>query len=476
MADVVVVGAGVGGLSAAIYARLKGHQVLVLEAGETVGGKAAGLVEARFKLDPGPSIIILTKIYDQLFRDAGRDPDDYVSFTRLDPISRVYFGEQVIDLPDSQKEVEKLIQDLAPQDVPGFMDLMGRLDRVQDHIDKSVFKKPFLKPLDLVNRHLIATGLQFDVRATYKEMVDRWFSSPLLRAFFYGFPSYGGQSFDSKAPGALMIPYLMIRQGVFYPKGGVAAIPRAMLRLAKELGVEFQTSAKVTAVETRGDRVIAVMVGDQRVQCDVVISNVDRLTMREMIGHKVEVPPSLSYFTMHWGVKSEVKGLLHHTLVIPDAYEAGFDELYRQDSFPKDPIVYLNATNLEDPETAPPGCTNLFAVVTSPSENGIIDWEADLPEFQRRTMRTLEAKGLAPPAGDIVFTRVQTPRYFAERHGNYKGSLYGPIEQHRHLGGLFPLPNRDENFRNLLYCGGSVQPGAGLPMVTLSGKFAADLI
>ncbi|HEY0865727.1 MAG TPA: phytoene desaturase family protein [Fimbriimonas sp.] len=473
--DVVVVGAGQGGLSAAIHLRLKGHRVLVLEASEQTGGKAAQIRRDGYRLDPGPSIIILTRIYEAVFRAAGRRMEDYLRFTRLDPFTRVYFeGRRPFDLPASREECLRVIREVSPEDAGAVDKVLGLIDQISPHVDRSIFARPIHKPWQLLQPDLAAIGVRFDPRKTYKQTIDEWFRSPVLRSFFYGFPSYGGQSFDSNAPGALMIPYLMIREGVWYPEGGVGAIPRAFTRLAEELGVEFRVGSRVRRMETSGRRIVAaILENGERIEAEVFVSNVDHTTTKSWIRNVPDQEPSLSYFTVHWGFAGSTEGLQHHTLLVPASFEDGFDQLYRRREFPAEPIVYLNETSGLDPASAPAGRSNLFAVVTSPAMEAGLDWQSSTPEFLRRVRNVMRKFDLEPR--EIDFEHIQTPLTFAQRDGNYKGSLYGLDERHR-LFHLVPHGLLDEEYRNLFYCGGSVQPGAGLPMVTLSGKFVAELV
>lgn len=473
---VVVIGAGVGGLAAAIHARLRGHEVLVLEGGAKTGGKAAGVDQMGYRFDPGPSIIILTRVYERLFADAGRKIQDYLTFRRLDPITRVFFGsEPPFDIPANREACEDTVRWIAPKDGDCFADLLRKLDEVAPLMERTVFRHPIDRRWQLADPSLVRAALRFDPRATYRELVDRWFQSPVMRAFFYGFPSYSGQTYGSRSFAGLLIPYFMVQDGVFYPEGGVAAIPAALERLARELGAEFRLNARVVGMDVNGDRAAAVRLDTgERVEAGAFVSNVDRLTTRTWLGIREPARPSFSYFTCQWGLRKKLSGLAHHTLLVPHGFEKGFEDLYERRRFPDPPIVYLNETTGVDPSAAPPGSTNLFAVVSTPAVERGLNWADDVPVFREAVLRRLRETGFEWSPDEVEVEMVQTPRTFESAHGNRRGSLYGPDEAYRLFGGLFPLRNWDEQFRNLFYCGGSVQPGAGLPMVTLSGQFAVE--
>ncbi len=475
---VLIAGGGVGGLSAAIHCRLAGFDVAVFEQA-ALGGKAAPIATHGFQLDPGPSIIILPEIYEDLFRLAGKEPDSYLRFRRLDPITRV-FREGVegwLDIPSTFSECLKLAREISPADAESLSGICDLIEKIEPHLNKSVFRHPIHSVWQLLSPDLVAMGRRFAQGGTYKEYVDHGFKSPFFRAFFYGFPAYSGQSYFTKSMSGLLIPYFMLVKGVYYPEGGVASIPRSLERLARELGVEFHVGAQVQSFEHSGTKVRALRLADGKVETgDYFISNIDRIATQGMLGRSVKYKPSFSYFTIHWGLNRRLPNLAHHMLTIPQGFEAGFEALYRHRRFPDPAILYLNATSELDPSTAPPGCTNLFAVITSPACEPTLDWEEETKRAKAMVLDQLQRFGWEIQSEDILFERIQTPDYFREEHGNFMGSLYGPEENQRLFGGLFPLKCSDDALRNLFYVGGSVQPGAGLPMVTLSGKFAADLI
>lgn len=475
--QLVIIGAGVGGLSAAIHARLAGYDVLVLEQGPTAGGKAAGIQIEGYNLDPGPSIIILPGFYEAVFRAAGRKMADYLQFDRLDVVSRVFLGKEApIDLPADRTKALAILEDINPLDAKSLRKILDQMAKVEPLLHKSIYDHPYLKQSQLLDLNLLRFGMGFNPMKTFKEHVDHLFQSDIMRAFFYGFPSYAGQTYNAKSPGSFLIPFYMLQEGVFFPVGGVRAIPLAFERLAKELGVEFRFGARVSSVEGSNGRMKAVVLADgERVEADAFVSNLDRFTFSSLRGKPLDFEPSYSYFTVHWGVRREFPNLQHHNLFIPTNYLIGFKELYETTQFPKEPIVYVNSASVADPLAAPSGCSNIFAVVTAPAVTGRFEWSSAAAEYVNRTRAVMRNVGLDWDDSEVDFTRIQTPEYFESAHGNYRGSLYGLHESHR-LFGMFPEGNEDAEWSNLKFCGGSVQPGAGLPMVTLSGKFAVDLL
>lgn len=475
--QLVVIGAGLGGLSAAIYGRLAGYDVLVVEKSSTSGGKAAGIVQGDYVLDPGPSIIILPHLYEAVFTAAGRKMSDYLRFRPLATISRVFFGTDApIDLPANAEACLDLLKDINPNDAKALNSLLEKLSSVEPLLGKTVYDHPYIKKSQLLDVNLLRFGMGFNPMKTYKEQVDPLFESPLVRAFFYGFPSYGGQTYSAKSPGAFLIPYYMLTDGVYFPEGGVRAIPRAFQTLAEELGVQFRFDCSVKTVEGEGEWMTALtMDSGERIEADAFVSNVDRFTFAGYRQEQVVGEPSFSYFTVHRGIRRSFPNLDHHNLFIPANFAQGFEELYQAGKFPTDPIVYVNSTGNLDPEAAPAGSSNVFAVVTSPAKVNGIDWPNVSSEYASRVDRVLNSAGIKWDANEVDFVRVQTPEYFESAHGSYLGSLYGLDESHR-LWGMFPASNQDDKWANLAYAGGSVQPGAGLPMVTLSGKFAVSLL
>lgn len=475
MPHLTVIGGGLGGLSAAVHARLAGFEVDLFEQHSQLGGKAAPIAIAGFRLDPGPSIIILPYIYREIFRQAGRNLDDYVALSRLDPISRVGFGAE--DWWDIDADLSQAVERMAerwPRDAKSLNALMLQLDGIAAAVEGSVFAGPIEQWQQLARSEFLRMGLALNPFRNYKQWIDLRFESPLLRSFFYGFPSYSGQTYHGRSIAGLMIPYYMFRTGVWYPQGGIGALIGAFRGLAEELGARLHTGSKVTGARAEGRRIRALeMEGHGPVEVDCLAVNLDASTFRFWLGKAKPKRSSYSYFTLHWGLPRTLPEVLHHTLLVPKGFETGFRDLYDRRTFPQPPIVYLNNPTAIDPGCAPTGHTNLFAVVTSPGREEF-GTEEHYAHAEAAVVGILQQRGI--DVTDSTFCRRQNPTYFEHAHGNDRGSLYGPDEPERWMGGILPLPNRESDFENVAYAGGSVQPGAGLPMVALSGRFAVEAL
>jgi phytoene desaturase len=476
--DVIVVGAGMGGLSAAIHSAVLGKRVLVLEQQPEVGGKACQVKQDGYMFDPGPSIVIMPWIYEQVFKHAGEDMRDHLVFERLDPFFSIRAeGGEMIEFPADEKAFFSFIENHFPRDIEAFRRILKLGDDIYPTVKETFFAQVYQSVSDLIDPSFLPLLGHTELLQPFKKPVDAWFSDPLLRAFFYSFPTYSGQTYFSRSPGSFLIPYIMIREGVYYPTGGIGAIPRAFVKLAEKKGVEVRTKTKVSAFLTEGNRVTGVKTGEgETVSAQTVISNIDKAATLKMLGRPYPRSTSFSYVSVQMGVRKELPGLHLHQSCIPHEYERPYRDLYEKRIYPRHHVLYLNVPSAVDPSFAPAGCANVFAVIPTPAQDPSLDWAVFEKTVVSDVCSELSRYDIHIRQEEIDTVRIQTPRYFEEAHGNYGGSLFGPDEKERPVWGMLPLANTDEMYDNLYYCGGSVQPGAGLPMATLSGKFIGDII
>jgi phytoene desaturase len=448
----VVVGAGQGGLSAALELSARGWEVTVVEQRRTVGGKAARQYLGGIPYDPGPSILILPQVYQEALAAAGADADA-LKFRRADPVTRVCpEGSDPVDLPADIEGCLDVVGRHCSPDREGLLRLLASVDALAPVVERAFFGTRLGARLGLPPRFALSPW------EPYRSQVDRLIRTPWLRALFYGFPAYSGADYRAPGIGAFFIPYYMWRDGVWEADGGVAAIPEAFYAACLGRGVEVRTGCKALGTAREGARVVAVQTSDGDVRCDALVVNADRPGSAPLLGRTPPTyEPSMSYFTLWLGVEGRPDGAPAHTVFVPRRFEAEFRRMAQEGAPPDDPIVYWNIPNEGG---------GWFAVVTVPCAPGA-DWDKESARLRGRVLDSLRHCGYGAP--DYVHEATQAPPLFAARDGNWHGSLYGLVRK-----GL-PQGQRDPELRNVVYCGGSVRPGAGLPMVTLSGRRAARI-
>lgn len=488
----VVIGGGLGGLAAALELKRRGYQAIVLERHPELGGKASERSQGGYRWDEGPSILVMPWVYRSLFEASGLDPDRYLPLRRLDPAFRIVLSDgRSLDIPADPAGLRDAFAAIEPADGPaldGFLDKMDRFARLIGHAycDRILenWGQVMFSPL-MLSAALISPS------KGYATEIDEHFRSPAIRELLYGFPTYSG--FDPQhAPASLaIIPWTIIREGVWYPEsGGIAAIPRAIAAACRDSGVEIHSGVEVEAIEldSRG-RVSGVSTSGGPIPTEVVVSNADYVqTFRMLRGGKGfsnevrdlragKAEPSTSFFTIQMACDRKWDALAHHILVLTEGSSRVYDELFLRGEYTSDPPIYANVTCVTDPSDAPSGCSNPFLVVGAPP---LKPGEERDPDFEGRyadqLIARLEASGMPGLASAAVSRKITAPVDWRDRFTAFLGSIYGLGNKHNVLGGSFRPLNFQKDVPGLYFVGGGVQPGAGMPMVVQSGKITAERI
>jgi len=475
MQKLLILGGGIGGLSASIYARLNGYDVTLLEKSSFTGGKAGQVVVNGYHFDPGPSIMIMPWVYRDIFALAGKNFDDYIELIPLKYMfSLIDSNNNIYKFPINRDLILNYVRENFIDDYASFKKIFDIGDKIYPLTKKTVFESPFLNFNQLLNLNFIKMGFYFNPLKTHKNFVDEIFKSDILRALFYGFPSYSGLTYNDANPGALLIPYIMANEGVYYPKGGIGNLVKVMESLAIELGVNFNLNEDIKQINLEKNFIKSVQTQKSTYYADFFISNIDKQTTKKLAGIKsLDYKASFSFATYQIGYKGQIDYRIdHHTLLLPEDWMAYYDDLYNNDKFYKNQIIYVNRNSITESMDHKQN-DNLFFVLTVPSLGNNFDWNKfDIKNYIVEQLRKFK---IELDISKIEAERIQTPLYFEEAHSNYKGALYGPTKKNW-TWQMFPQKNLIEGIKNLSLCGGTVQPGAGLPMSALSGKFAVNLL
>ncbi|TVR38642.1 MAG: phytoene desaturase [Cryomorphaceae bacterium] len=482
---IAVIGAGIGGLGAAIRLRLNGHEVTVFEANSYAGGKLTDIVVGGYRFDAGPSLFTMPENVTDLFTDAGKNPDDYFRYKRVGESCRYFYpdGTHFIAYDNPERFAQECEKVLG---VPK--------KKVRDYLAHS--ERLFNLTADLFMKnslHKLRTYLSFDTFRSFLQIhkleltktmnranEDR-LGHPKLVQLFNRFATYNGSN-PYIAPGVLnIIPHLEMSIGTFFPEGGMASISRSTEKLARELGVAFEFNSPVEQILIEQNTAMGVRVHGENRLFDRVVSNMDVVpTYRRLMPNQpapertLRQDRSTSAVIFYWGIRKNFDNLGLQNIFFSDNYREEFRFLNEVKNISDDPTVYLHISSVLESYDAPPGCMNWYILVNAPHNTGQ-NWD----EIIARTRKNVISR-LSKELGEDIEPLIEAedfldPRRIEMRTSSYQGSLYGASSN-----GLFNSfirhPNFSQRVKGLYFCGGSVHPGGGIPLCLLSGKIVADLI
>lgn len=489
-ARIVVIGAGMGGLSAALRLAHMGHQVTVVEKNGRPGGKVNVLERDGFRFDTGPTILTMPQEIRRLFADLGRNPDDYIELHQFEPIYRAHFRDgTVFELHADERETLEEIRRLSPADVPNYERFMRRTDRIWRAIDGALFDRLFLSWRDIFQPDVFRAGLQVDALQTMYRHVEGLFHDPRIRQLFMFQAIYVGASPRQTPATYTVIPYLEQQQGVWFPKGGLYAIVEGAMHVAEELGVEVRCNAPVAAIRVEQGRATGVELESGEVlPADVVISNADlvhtygdlvpRVARSKYSDRKLRgFDPSSSAFILYLAVDRQYTDLAHHNIYFSDDYDAEMRAIFEEKRMPDDGSWYICAPSRTDPDLAPPGCDALYVLALAPALGpNSPDWEREKQGLAEGLLDRMEREaGLTDIRQHIRWMECFTPQDFETVFNGNRGSIFGLSAITRQTA-FFRPPNRSEDVSGLYLVGGSTQPGGGVPIVMIGGRLVANLI
>jgi phytoene desaturase len=483
---IVVIGAGIGGMSAAIRLRLAGYDVAIYEKNTKVGGKMYQYEADGFRWDTGPSVITMRHVFEDLFQQARRRLDDYLTLLPIDPLTRYFYRDGVVlDVTRDMANMAQQIEALNERDVEGYLRYLAYAAQIH-RITGSVFiydKPP--TPASFA-RVPVQDWLKADPLRTMQGAINSFVRHPHLRQLLGRFATYVGGS-PYEAPATLnVISHVELTGGVWYPQGGVYQIAQALEKLALELGVEIHTDCPVKriVVEDGIAKGIETQTGE-KIMAQAVVANADvTTTMHHLVGEG-DIParvkqrlgnyaPSCSGFVMMLGVKGDYPQLAHHNIFFSDDYKTEFDAIFKQLLPANDPTIYVSITSKTDAGHAPNGYENWFILINAPALSERYDWQAHQHEYRDLVLAKLAEQGI-DIRDKIVHEKLLTPETLRDMSGAWRGALYGPSANSKFTVFLRPH-NRSKHIKGLYFAGGTTHPGGGVPMVTLSGKVAADMV
>ncbi len=479
--QVVVVGAGPGGLATALQAAHAGARVTVLEKQSQVGGRTSSLRHEGFRFDLGPTFFLYPRVLEEIFASVGRDLWQEVPMRRLDPQYRLSFGAGgILDAVPDIEEMERRIGQLCPRDVGGLTRYM-RDNRAKLERFRPILESPFQKPTDLLRWKFLPAARWLRPWRSLAHELHRYFSDPRLMIAFSFQSKYLGMS-PFRCPSLFSIlSFLEYEHGVYHPMGGCAQVSERMAEIAKEMGVEFRLNEPVSSLEFEGKRPVAVRTEAGTYDCDSLVINADFAeAMRTMVPNHLRKrwtderiarkKFSCSTFMMYLGIRGRYDNLPHHTIHIAADYQKNLREIEVDFALPEDPSFYVQNACVTDPSLAPEGYSTLYVLVPVPHRHANIRWDDETKHrFRKLTLAKLSAIGLDDVEDRIVFERMVTPDDWQAQYSIYRGATFNLAHGLDQM--LHNRPNnRFEDLEGVYLVGGGTHPGSGLPVIYESSR------
>src|SRR3954470_60874 len=472
---VVVVGAGLGGLAAALRLQGLGFDVVVLEQGPTPGGRGSQLRTDGFTWDTGPSLITMPWVLEEAFAAGGLDLHAEVRMRRLGPMYRTRGAgdPRTFDFYDAPERLREQVARFDARDAGRVDGFLEALRPIYEHGILGAGRQAFgdLRSFARVVPALVRLGAMLPLH----RFVARHFRHPRVReAFSFHSLFIGGDPFRVPAIyGALV--YLQVLDGGWYADGGVYSLVEAMAR-----PLDVRCGERVEAIETTRDGVRGVrLAGGERIDADAVVSNADVLRTHELLGRPAprrRLRPTMSCFLLYLGCDRRFEGLLHHTLLVGPGYRDFIRTVTRGGELPRTFSTYVHAPARTEPAMAAPGGDSLAILLPVPNLRAGIDWDRAADGLRDALVRDLQENyGLEGLDASIAVEHRMAPPDFAARFGAVDGNAFA-VEPTLHQSAYFRAPNRVPGVRGVYHVGGGTHPGAGIPGVLLGAEVTAGLV
>ncbi len=473
---VVVVGAGLAGLACALHLAGAGREVTVLEREAVPGGRAGLLEHDGYRFDTGPTVLTMPELAADAFAAVGERLSDWLTLERLDPAYRAHYPDGTT--LDVRAEVEDTAGEIArlcgPREADGFRRFVRFATRLYRYEMTDFIDRNFDSPLGLLTPDL-ARLVALGAFRRLAPKVGQFLRDPRTTRLFTFQSMYAGMAPRDALAIYAVIAYMDCVAGVYFPRGGMHALPAAMAAVAAQHGVRFRYGTTVTSVERSGDRAHGVRTADgERIPADVVVLNPDLpVAQRDLLGirpRRLRYSPSC--FLLLAGSPRAYRGAAHHNLHFGRSWDGVFDDLVRRGRLMQDPSLLVTNPTRTDPSLAPPGRQSYYVLAPTPNLDAPIDWRITSGRYRDEIVRTLEARGYHGFAGGLQVVQVTTPLDWQAR-GMAHGTPFAAAHTFTQTG-----PFRPSNLwgRNVVFAGSGTRPGVGVPMVLISGRLAAERI
>lgn len=482
----IVIGAGIAGIASAIRLSLKGYEVDVFEANSKPGGKLTEIKMNGFRFDAGPSLFTMPQYVDELFKLAGKNPEDYFEYLKLKEICRYFYEDGLrlnasADLDELAKEIEEKTASTA-KEVERYLNKSKTIYDVTHRVflERSLHKIKSYLHWDTL-KSIFRFG-QIDAFRTQAKANQSFFKDDRIAQLFNRYATYNGSD-PYQAPATLnIIPHFEYHYGAFLPKNGMYSIVTALVKLAEGLGIRLHYNQKVEEIiysNKPKSEVQGVKVNDKTYKANVVVSNLDVWFTYKNLLKNIAQPKKLlnqerssSALIFYWGMDGNYSDMGLHNIFFAEDYQKEFNAIWKDKTISSDPTVYINISAKHIRGDAPTDSENWFVMINVPANNGQ-KWDVLIKEARTNIIKKISRLLNRNIEKDIICEQILDPRSIESKTGSYQGALYGNSSNNQ-FSAFLRHSNFSSKVKNLYFCGGSVHPGGGIPLALLSAKIIDD--
>ncbi|GCF94212.1 dehydrosqualene desaturase [Enterococcus florum] len=488
MKNVIVIGAGVAGLSAAVRLQKLGYQVHLYEKERQVGGKMNQIKQEGFTFDVGPTIVMMPDIYREVFEFCDRDPDDYIPMEKIDPMLKLYFSDDEPLLFSSDLvKLTKMLEEISEEDAQGYFAFLADIYKRYLVAKEAFIMRSFRSFWDFYNPKSLLNGLKLktfgDAYSSISKFVkdDRLRKSLAFQTLYIGISPYQGPSLYT------IIPMIELLYGVYFMKGGMYTLAQGLEKVFKELGGELHCNAEIQEIVFKDKRAIGIRLDHQLIEADAIVCGADfPYAMKELVPNEADrgkytdkkidqMEYSCSCFLMYLGLdkKYEVDAL--HSIYFAKDFKKNISDIFDDGRLPEDPSYYLYVPSLLDPSLAREDHEALYVLVPVPELSKFSNWnEQTIQQYRNYVIQKIQKEtNFTDLKEHIVFEEHYTPVDFAEKFNAYRGATFG-LKPTLRQSNYYRPHNKFDDAEGLYFCGSSTHPGAGVPIVMQSAKLAVE--
>ena len=484
--NVIIIGAGIGGIATAGYLSYRGYNVTLFEKNAYPGGRCGRYLKDGHRFDIGATFLMMPDVYREAFSAAGKSLTDEVNLIRVDPVYKVKFpGDKQILFTSDLASLQKQFEELEKGSYGRFLKLMSKGFNIYEKsmrlidrnfyriLDWSLIKYPFLL---------------FRYKAFHNQYryISSYFRTWELRALFTFQNLYLGQNPFSASGIYLFLPFMELADGVMFPEGGMHKIADSLLSVAKENGAKILLNSPVVKIETDDNLARGVTLGDGSFfPADIVVANADLPYVYNNL-----LPPSrrskrlnrLNYscsaIVFHWGVDKVFPRLEQHTVFVSRRHKESCRTIFRDNLFAEEPSIYVHSPVRSDKSAAPENQDSITVIVHTGNidDSGSYDWEDIKQQARDTVLNRFEEEGLSDFEKHIKFEICFTPSSWKSEFNLSRGGTFGSLGHNLMQMGFLRPGNHHKKYRNLYFAGGSTQPGSGMPLSLISAKLVSERI